>query len=140
VDETDIRAQARPNPAEHLKAHRWPKGKSGNPGGRARGTSIRGILRKVLAQTHGTKSYYELLGELIYREAMKGKAPFVRELLDRVERPVRDERQPGAAGGQTVVVFRIVEAEPPEPVTARQVPLALPPGDGHVNARPVEPR
>ena len=125
----------RGNPADHLRAHRWAKGQSGNPGGRARGTSIRSILRKVLAQKHGSRSYYELLGELIYREAMKGKAPFVRELLDRVEGRVQDREQPGEPR-YSKLVFNLVEAtRPPD-----HSPPALPVDEGRVNARPVPPR
>ena len=65
----------------------------------------------MLAQKHGGKSYYRLLGELIYREAMKGKAPFVREILDRVEGRTQDEGRGGPP--VQVVNFIITEALPP---------------------------
>jgi hypothetical protein len=68
---------------------------------------------------------------------VKGKAPFVRELLDRVEGPVQGNPQSAAGSGQNVVVFRIVEAEPP--AHAHRAPLALPQGKGRVNAWPVGP-
>jgi hypothetical protein len=54
-----------------------------------------------------------------------------------VEGPVQGNPQSAAGSGQNVVVFRIVEAEPPAHV--HRAPLALPQGEGRVNAWPVGP-
>ena len=120
------------NPADHLKGYRWQKGQSGNPGGRPRGSSIKKVLRGVMRQKHNGKSYYDLLGEVLRREALKGKHPFVKELLDRLEGPVPRPGEAAADGGEgRVVVFNIMEAVPPP----RPPPQLLPqsPGDGRDN-------
>ena len=124
------------NPADHLKSYRWQKGQSGNPGGRPRGSSMKKVLGRVMRQKHNGKSYYDLLGEVLCREALKGKHAFVKELLDRLEGPVP---RPGEAAGDTgegrVVVFNIVEAVPPPRPPPRPPPQL--PGDGRENVRVV---
>lgn len=39
-----------PRSAAHLQKYKWPKGKSGNPGGRKKGTSITALMRRMLAK------------------------------------------------------------------------------------------
>ena len=100
-----------PNPADHLKRHRWAKGESGNPGGRPKGASIKAILGDILDQQHNGKSYYQLLGDLIYREAMKGKAAFVREILDRVEGPLGQKVEVSGTLAVAHLVIAVPSAE-----------------------------
>ena len=124
------------NPADHLKSYRWRKGQSGNPGGRPRGSSMKKVLGRVMRQKHNGKSYYDLLGEVLCREALKGKHPFVKELLDRLEGPVPRPGEAAADGGEgRVVVFNIVEAVPPPRPPPRPPPQF--PGDGRENVRVV---
>jgi hypothetical protein len=54
--------------------------------------------RVVMRQKHNGKSYYDLLGEVLCREALKGKHAFVKELLDRLEGPVPRPADPAPAG------------------------------------------
>jgi hypothetical protein len=67
--------------------------------------------RRVPSQKHNGKRLYDLLGDVILREALKGKPQLIRELLDRVEGPVA----PAAASGPPVqtLVMNIVPAKPP---------------------------
>ena len=87
------------------------------------------MLKKVLAQDHNGKSYYQLLGELVYREAMKGKHAFLKEILDRVEGPTnrRDEQEDT---GLKKVVYTITVAPPP--VMSRALPPTDDPGRDNV--------
>ena len=124
------------NPADHLKSYRWQKGQSGNPGGRPRGSSIKKVLGRVMRQKHNGKSYYDLLGEVLCREALKGKHAFVKELLDRLEGPVPRPVDAATEGaGPCTVVFNIVEAIPPPRPPPRPPPQL--PGDGRENVRVV---
>jgi hypothetical protein len=67
------------------EAYRWKPGQSGNPGGRPRVESITAKLRRVLEQEHGGKAIADLVAERIVKEALSGKFPFAKELLDRLE-------------------------------------------------------
>jgi len=100
------------NPAEHLKGYRWAKGTSGNPGGRPRGRSFRAALAKVLAEKHNGKSRTELLAEVLFREAIKGKPAAIKELLDRLEGRTTDT-PPGADAGARPLVINILPAVRP---------------------------
>jgi hypothetical protein len=89
-----------------------------------------------MRQKHNGKSYYQLLGEVLCREALKGKHPFVKELLDRLEGPVPRPGETPADGNEgRVVVFKIVEAVPPP--RPQLPPPPTPEGDGRENARVV---
>jgi hypothetical protein len=75
------------------EAYRWKPGQSGNPGGRPRGESITAKLRRVLEQEHGGKAIADLVAERIVKEALSGKFPFAKELLDRVEGRVTETHE-----------------------------------------------
>jgi hypothetical protein len=70
------------------------------------------VLAKVMRQKHNGRSYYELLGEVLAREALKGKHAFVKEILDRMEGPA-NRVEAASAEPLKQVVFNIVEARPP---------------------------
>ena len=69
-------------------ATRWKKGQSGNPGGRPKGQSLVALLREVLEREHNGRPIKELVAERIVKEALSGKFPYAKELLDRLEGPV----------------------------------------------------
>ena len=52
-----------------------------------------------------------MLGDLIYREAMKGKAAFVREILDRVEGPTTQKMEVQGSVGVAHLVIAVPSAE-----------------------------
>jgi hypothetical protein len=83
----------RPDPVERIKPYQWKPGQSGNPGGRPKNESIVGVLRRLLEQEHNGKPIKELLAERILREALAGKFPYAKELLDRVEGRVTDAHE-----------------------------------------------
>jgi len=117
----------KPNPAEHLKPHRFEKGKSGNPGGRPKGRSVTAALRELGDSEHNGKRLVDLLAERIFKEALSGKFTFAKELLERLEGKVADKHQIESTGEQRVYVCapprligdgpvkRAPEPEPEEP-------------------------
>ena len=76
-----------PPPVEY----RWQPGQSGNPGGRPKGQSITAELRALLAKEHNGKRIVELLAERFIKEALSGKFPFAKEVIDRADGKVTDK-------------------------------------------------
>ena len=64
----------------------WPKGVSGNPGGRRKGTSVTALLRAALDEGGAEK-----LAEVILARASDGDSKLIQILLDRAEGPVRQD-------------------------------------------------
>lgn len=110
------------NPAEHLAGHRWKKGTSGNPGGRPRGRSATAALRELAASQHNGRRLVDLLAERIFKEALSGRFPFAREVLERLEGRVAESRTVETTGSHRVYVC------PPPRVIGEDQPL-LPPSD-----------
>ena len=90
--------------AEHLKGHQWAKGKSGNPGGRPKGKSVTAALRALAESEHNGKSVVELLAERLMREALSGKFPFAKEVLERLDGKVADTHKVEASTEQRVYI------------------------------------
>jgi hypothetical protein len=87
-------------PAEH----RFKPGQSGNPGGRPKGESITSSLRKILEKEHNGKQIMELVAERLVKEALSGKFPFVKELLERTEGKVKEMHELQSQEHITLVV------------------------------------
>lgn len=93
----------------HPPVHsRFQPGQSGNPGGRAKGRTLTSILREVLeSNTLGGKpipqgrTVADMLGDVIIKEALKGKFTFAKEVLDRMDGKVPD-RVDLTSNGKTV--------------------------------------
>ncbi len=83
-------ADAKRAPAEHLAPHRFQKGKSGNPGGRPKGSSITAELRELLDNEHNGKRVASIVAELLLKGALKGSLPHLKEVLDRAEGKATD--------------------------------------------------
>ena len=111
---TDAPAERR-GPADHLKAHRFEKGKSGNPGGRPKGRSIAARLRELLDQEHHGKEIGDILAERLIKDGLQGKLGHVKEILDRTEGAAKRtvEVQGGAFTGMVIIV-------PPEGATEEE--------------------
>jgi len=79
----------------------WPKGVSGNPGGRPRGRSITARLRELLDADAGTgdgRTIAEEIARVLLEHAAAGDIKAVREVLDRTEgRPRPAEPEGGQA-------------------------------------------
>lgn len=72
----------------------FPKGKSGNPKGRPRGSiSIVHLIRRVLKEPCDVKgangrTWAEVLGRSLIANAIKGNGTAIKQLLDRLEGPI----------------------------------------------------
>lgn len=113
----------RPGPADHLRAHQWKKGQSGNPGGRPKGESITATLRRLLEQEHNGKTIQEILAERVIREAISGKYSFAKELLDRVDG--RPAQKVELAAQEDLITFIV---PPPRTITPREYEANPTPG------------
>ncbi len=90
-------------PGKPPREHQFKKGRSGNPGGRPKGTSVTAELRRLLDEAHNGKAIATLLAERMVRDALAGKAGAAKELLDRAEGKVT-ERVEVQGGGAYVVL------------------------------------
>jgi len=88
----------------HLKKHQWPKGVSGNPGGKRRGESVTSRIRKLLQENGGERA--RQVANIIVTLAEQGDVPMIKELLNRTEGKV-PERIAGHDGGP--ILQRVVK-------------------------------
>jgi hypothetical protein len=125
---SDTAPDAPRDKAAHLKAHRWEKGRSGNPGGRPKGKSITAALRELSLTEHNGKTLVQLLAERLYKDALSGKFPQAKEIIERLDGKVADHHKVEATSEQTVYVC------PPPRVIGEDTPRlekrADEPGDG----------
>jgi hypothetical protein len=90
--------------------HRWKKGESGNPGGRPKRRIVSSAIERLLYQRippdHALvravpelkgKTWAEALAYGLVLEGVKGGTPAAREIMDRLEGPVRQEAPGGPA-------------------------------------------
>lgn len=67
----------------------WPKGVSGNPGGRPKRTTLTDALRELLAaQVPGDpegRTHSDAIAEVLVKRALKGDVQAAREIADRTE-------------------------------------------------------
>lgn len=89
----------------------WPKGTSGNPAGRAPGSSVTARLRAIAEAVSlggkpipGGKTVADLVAETVVREALKGDVRFVHLFLDRTEGKVPDTPPQGDGATQADLV------------------------------------
>src|SRR5690349_4665088 len=86
-----VRDDAPPKDASPLNGQvpppnrRWKPGQSGNPGGRPKGPGVTAALRALAQTQHNGKSVAEVLAERLMKEALSGKFPFAKEVLERLE-------------------------------------------------------
>jgi hypothetical protein len=100
-------SEAPRNPAEHLKGHRWPKGTSGNPGGRPKGASVTAALRELSLTEHNGKTLVQLLAERLFKDALSGKLPAAKEIIERLDGKVTDKHEVSGCESPQMVVLRI---------------------------------
>ena len=93
--------KGRPEPP---KEHRWKPGQSGNPSGRPKGSiSFDALLRRELAKND--KELATAMVKVMIREALKGRFPYTKEILDRIDgKPADRTVITGAGGGPIEVV------------------------------------
>jgi hypothetical protein len=112
----------RVGPGRPPREHQFQKGQSGNPGGRPKNESVTATIRRMLQGEHNGRPIQDILVERMIKEALSGKYPFLRELLDRAEgRP----NQKVEVTGETPMVYIRV---PPPRVIGDKEAEDLPPG------------
>jgi hypothetical protein len=106
-----------PELASHLAPYQFPPGVSGNPGGRPKGRSITAYLNEMLERTEiegvdipAGSCGAEALALVFFREAVAGKFPFAKEILDRTEGKVPD-RYAGHDGGPLIDLRKLTDEE-----------------------------
>jgi hypothetical protein len=78
-------------PGKPPVASRWKKGQSGNPRGRPRRRTLTELVRGVLEREFRGKVTDEVLAEVIVREGLSGKFPFIKEIWDRLEGKTKEQ-------------------------------------------------
>jgi hypothetical protein len=102
-------------PGRPPKEHQFRKGQSGNPGGRPKNESVTATIRRMLQGEHNGRPIQDILVERMIKEALSGKYPFLRELLDRAEgRP----NQKVEVSGETPLVY--IRVPPPRVIGERE--------------------
>lgn len=93
---------ANPNPSP---ATRFRPGNNANPNGRPKGSSITARIRARCAQESGNgKTIAERIGDRFVAEALSGKFPFAKEVLDRVDGKVTERFEHSGSGGGPIVI------------------------------------
>ncbi|HYE21210.1 MAG TPA: DUF5681 domain-containing protein [Tepidisphaeraceae bacterium] len=72
----------------------FPKGKSGNPGGRPKGESLTATLRRVLEEVdpkHPDATMGERLVRMVVKHAKRGNAAIIKEIIERVDGKIPDK-------------------------------------------------
>ena len=97
---------------KQLVAYRWPKGQSGNPAGRPKGSvSIMTHVRRLLANLGpDEKEEAENLAVSLIKLASQGNAVLMKELLARLDGPVRQEVDI-TSGGEALAVYIMTEEQ-----------------------------
>jgi hypothetical protein len=107
-DETGEQPANRPEPSstEHLRPWQWKPGQSGNPKGRPKHKTLTELCREVLERETRGKVTDEILAEVIVKNALTGKFPFVKELWDRLDgRPTEKHRIDGEQQSMVKVII-----------------------------------
>lgn len=113
------------NPADHLKGFRFPRGTSGNPAGRPRGTSMKAVYNELLAMEDAQGvTGRERMGEVVFRKALRGNLKCIKEITDRTDGKTR---QPVELEGALTIRVEYADDQP-EAAEAAPGPTGDPPG------------
>ncbi len=74
---------------QHLGPHRFKKGQSGNPSGRPKGSVS--LITRLKQMLHDTPKQGEAFIRDLIQQARAGNAPYMREIMDRLEGKIPDE-------------------------------------------------
>tara|TARA_B100001123_G_C15308018_1_gene1023368 strand:+ start:1264 stop:1704 length:441 start_codon:yes stop_codon:yes gene_type:complete len=93
---------------EAFKSKQWKKGQSGNPKGRPKGKTlseeIKAMLHDELKGGDGL-THLEAIARVMVKEALKGKFPFAKEILERTEGKVADKTELTGASGDPIEIL-----------------------------------
>jgi hypothetical protein len=91
----------------------WPKGVSGNPGGRAKKTPLtdacRQILGKPVPNGLSGQSYAEAIAEQLAKKALAGDISAAREIADRAEGKARQAMEVSGPDGCPSIVINMID-------------------------------
>ena len=92
---------------------RWPRGVSPNPKGRPKKASLTYLIERVLREKVESpdgkrRALADIIARVFVKEAAKGKFPFAKEVIDRVDGKVPD-RVIGEMSQQVQVVYKVRE-------------------------------
>ena len=98
-----------PNSLKNLergKDTQWKPGQSGNPNGRPpKELSLISLIKEELEQiAEGDKTEAQLVARAIVQAARKAKVEIIKELLDRIDGPVKKKLEVGDEGEITFIV------------------------------------
>jgi len=93
----------------------WPKGVSGNPGGRPRKTPLadacRELLDRPVASDRTGRTYAEAIAEKLAKKALAGNIPAAREIADRAEGKARQAMEVSRPASDDLDVENMTEEE-----------------------------
>jgi hypothetical protein len=121
IEQSGEQSENRPEPGstEHLRPWQWKPGQSGNPKGRPKHKTLTELCREVLERETRGKVTDEILAEVIVKNALTGKFPFVKELWDRLDGKVSDKHEITGQESITLIVpAPRVLGEPAAPIQA----------------------
>ena len=107
-EQQDNSTDERPHKAPWLQQYEFQKGQSGNPGGRPKGVSLQGELRRRLGEGETGDKLVDSLITVALREALRGDFRFWNSIIERVDGKVADRFAGPDGGGLTVVLERYV--------------------------------
>jgi hypothetical protein len=111
-----VSSDERIGPGSPPKQHQWKPGQSGNPGGRPKGQSITAALRERVQEEHNGRPLVDLIVDRLLKEALSGKFPYMKELLERLDGKVKELHE---LKTQEELVFYI---EPPRVIGEADLP------------------
>jgi len=86
----DSRKTAKKQPPPQLAKHCFTPGESGNPSGRPKGSvGITARIRAMLEKDGGKLA--EAIATVFLRESAKGKFPFAKEIIDRIDGKISEK-------------------------------------------------
>jgi hypothetical protein len=93
----------------------WPKGVSGNPGGRPKKTPLadacRELLNKPAPGDKSGRSYAEAIAEKLAKKALAGNIPAAREIADRAEGKARQAMEVSGPEGGRLEIENMTDAQ-----------------------------
>ena len=93
----------------------WPKGISGNPGGRPKKTPLsdacRELLDKPVPRDRSGRSYAEAIAEKLAKKALAGNIPAAREIADRAEGKARQAMEVSGPEGRALELRNMTDEE-----------------------------
>lgn len=113
---SEPREDGRKNNGKHkaFVDRKWKPGQSGNPNGRPKGKTLSEEIRYALAEEikgGGGLTYMEAIAKVIIKEALKGKFPYTKEILERMEGKVADKTEITGSGGDPIQILDLSNKE-----------------------------